>query len=99
MKPKKRMPKAKAKAKTKPATKAAVMKSMICLILDRSGSMAGREKDVIGGVNTFLDEQKKLPHPASVAFVRFDTSATERFRPMASLKDVEPLTPTDYVPS
>jgi hypothetical protein len=43
------------------------MKTMICLILDRSGSMNGREKDVVGGVNTFLDEQKKLPDPASVA--------------------------------
>ena len=100
MKRTKKMPKAKAKAKakTKPAAKAAVMKTMICLILDRSGSMAGREKDVIGGVNTFLDEQKKLPHPASVAFVRFDTSAIERFRPMTSLKKAEPLTAVDYVP-
>lgn len=101
MKRTKKLPKAKAKAKTKtkPVTKAAVMKTMICLILDRSGSMAGREKDVIGGVNTFLDEQKKLPHPASVAFVRFDTSAIERFRPMTALKKAEPLVPSDYVPS
>ena len=43
------------------------MKTMICLILDRSGSMAGREREVIGGVNTFLDEQKALPDPASIA--------------------------------
>ncbi len=104
MKRTKKLPKAKAKAKakTKPATNSAamkMMKTMICLILDRSGSMAGREKDVIGGVNTFLDEQKKLPPPASVAFVRFDTNAIERFRPMAPLKKAEPLTATDYVPS
>ena len=26
------------------------MKTMICLLLDRSGSMGGRETDVIGGV-------------------------------------------------
>lgn len=37
------------------------MKTMICLILDRSGSMQGREGDVIGGVNKFLEEQKALP--------------------------------------
>jgi uncharacterized protein YegL len=98
MKRTKKLPKVKAKAKTKPATKAAALKTMICLILDRSGSMAGREKDVIGGVNTFLDEQKKLPHPASVAFVRFDTGAIERFRPMGPLKKAEPLVAGDYVP-
>lgn len=74
------------------------MKTMICLILDRSGSMQGRETDVIGGVNSFIEEQKKLPDPASIAFVRFDTQATERFREMGPLEKVEPLTASDYVP-
>lgn len=74
------------------------MKTMICLILDRSGSMAGRENDVIGGVNTFLDEQKKLPDPASIAFVRFDDAATERFRAMGPLSEALPLTKADYQP-
>ena len=74
------------------------MKSIICLILDRSGSMQGRENDVIGGVNSFLDEQKKLPDPASIAFVRFDTDATERFRPMQALAECHPLTKADYQP-
>lgn len=74
------------------------MKAMICLILDRSGSMAGREADVIGGVNTFLDEQKKLPDPASIAMVRFDTDAVERFRPMQALAECKPLAKADYQP-
>lgn len=74
------------------------MKAMICLILDRSGSMSGREADVIGGVNSFIEEQKKLPDPASVAFVRFDTQGIERFRTMAPLADVKPLTSDDYKP-
>lgn len=74
------------------------MKTMICLILDRSGSMQGRENDVIGGVNNFIEEQKKLPDPACVAFVRFDTEATERFRPMEALSEVKPLTKADYQP-
>jgi uncharacterized protein YegL len=73
------------------------MKTMICLILDRSGSMQGREGDVIGGVNNFIEEQKKLPDPASVAFVRFDTEI-ERFRPMVDLSKVEPLTKAEYQP-
>lgn len=71
---------------------------MICLILDRSGSMGGRENDVVNGVNSFIEEQKKLPDPASIAFVRFDTEDIERFRPMQSLAEVQPLTREDYVP-
>ena len=74
------------------------MKTMICLILDRSGSMQGRETDVIGGVNAFIEEQKKLPDPASIAFVRFDSEAIERFRPMQALSEVKPLTREDYQP-
>lgn len=74
------------------------MKTMICLILDRSGSMAGRETDVIGGVNSFIEEQKKLPDPASVAFVRFDTQAIERFRPMMALSEVKPLITDEFQP-
>lgn len=74
------------------------MKAMICLILDRSGSMAGREADVIGGVNTFIEEQKKLPDPASIAMVRFDSEGVERFRKMGSLAEAQPLTAADFVP-
>lgn len=74
------------------------MKTMICLILDRSGSMSGRETDVIGGVNSFLAEQRKLPNPASIAFVRFDDAAIERFRPMQALAECKDLTATDYQP-
>lgn len=74
------------------------MKTMICLILDRSGSMKGREKDVIGGVNSFLAEQKKLPDPASIAMVRFDTGNIDRFRPMGPLSEAQDITDADYQP-
>lgn len=74
------------------------MKTMICLVLDRSGSMAGRETDVIGGVNQFLDEQKKLPDPAVMAMVRFDDVAIERFREMQPLTQVNPLHGGDFQP-
>ena len=73
------------------------MKTMICLILDRSGSMSGRESDVVGGVNTFLAEQKALPDEASIAMVRFDTEI-ERFRPMQPLSAVADITREEYVP-
>lgn len=89
------------------------MKTMICLILDRSGSMAGRQGDVIGGVNKFIEEQKLLPDPASIALVRFDSwyeykagtsmggvtrSQIERFRHMQPLAECQDLTTADYVP-
>lgn len=74
------------------------MKTMICLILDRSGSMDGRQADVIGGVNAFIDEQKKNPDPASIALVRFDTGHIERFRPMQALHACQHLTPPDFMP-
>lgn len=78
------------------------MKTMICLVLDRSGSMAARQGDVVGGVNTFIAEQKKLPDPATIALVRFDsnlgTPHIERFRPMGALADCAPVTPTEYEP-
>lgn len=74
------------------------MKTMICLILDRSGSMEGRQNDVIGGVNSFIDEQKKLPDPATIAFVRFDTGDIERFRPMQALAECKHLELGDFQP-
>lgn len=74
------------------------MKTMICLILDRSGSMGGREDDVVGGVNAFLEEQKKLPDPASVSMVRFDSQSIEFFRARGPLIDTAPLTRDEYQP-
>lgn len=74
------------------------MKAMICVVLDRSGSMAGRENDVVGGVNNFLAEQKKLPDPASITFVRFDTQATERFRTMGPLAECADMTRGEFEP-
>lgn len=74
------------------------MKAMICLILDRSGSMGGRETDVVNGVNSFLEEQRKIPEAASIAFVRFDSEAIERFRPMVPLAECKPLERSEYQP-
>ena len=69
---------------------------IIC-ILDRSGSMSSIEKDAIGGFNTFLEEQKKLPGTASVTLVLFDneylTTVTN-----ADIQTVEPLSKKTYVP-
>lgn len=72
-------------------------KSLLCLILDRSGSMSGKESDVIGGVNAFIAEQKKIPDEAVLSMVRFDTEY-EEFRRAQNLKEVQPIGPADYQP-
>jgi uncharacterized protein YegL len=73
------------------------MKTMIRLILDRSGSMAGRETEVVGGVNSFIDEQRKLPDPATIGVWQFDTVATNMLRPVVQLGSIEHLRIGEYV--
>ena len=47
----------------------------IVFILDRSGSMAGLEKDTIGGFNAMLEKQKREPGKALVSTVLFGNTA------------------------
>ena len=42
------------------------------MLLDRSGSMSGWEKDVIGGFNSFIKEQQAEKDECSVTLVQFD---------------------------
>jgi hypothetical protein len=44
----------------------------IISILDRSGSMAGLEKDTVGGYNSFIAAQAKLPGDLKVTTILFD---------------------------
>lgn len=74
-------------------------KTLITLILDRSGSMSGKETDVIGGVNAFIAEQKTSGVPVYLSMTRFDTGRIERFRPMTEIQNVEPLTAGEYQPA
>ena len=45
----------------------------IALIVDRSGSMLGIAADAEGGINTFLEEQRKLDDRCDILLVDFDT--------------------------
>lgn len=47
--------------------------NIIC-ILDRSGSMMGLTSDVIGGFNSFVEEQRKVAGDAKLTLVIFDGS-------------------------
>lgn len=44
----------------------------ITLIIDRSGSMDSIQSDAQGGINTFIEEQRKLPGEARLTIVEFD---------------------------
>lgn len=44
----------------------------IAVVVDRSGSMHGLEKDTIGGYNSFLKDQQAHPGEAKFTLVQFD---------------------------
>ena len=44
----------------------------LVFILDRSGSMAGLEKDTIGGFNAMIEKQRGEPGEALISTVLFD---------------------------
>jgi uncharacterized protein YegL len=69
---------------------------IIC-ILDRSGSMQSIASDAIGGFNTFIEEQKKVPGTASVSLVLFDNEYLKIYE-NKNLNEVETLTAETFIP-
>ena len=67
----------------------------LVFILDRSGSMAGLEKDTIGGFNSMLEKQRKEPGDAVVSTVLFDNE-TEVIHDRVAIADVPNLTDKEY---
>lgn len=67
----------------------------LVLILDRSGSMSGLEKDTIGGFNSMLEKQRKEPGDAVVSTVLFDNE-TEVIHDRVVIADVPNLTDKEY---
>jgi uncharacterized protein YegL len=72
--------------------------SELILILDKSGSMGDVRSDALGGINTFITEQKKEPGEANLTLVLFDTSINTFFD-RRNIKDTRPLKEEEYVPS
>ncbi len=67
----------------------------LVFILDKSGSMAGLEKDTIGGFNALLDKQRKLPGEVRVTTVLFN-QGYELLHDRISLEGISPMTDGDY---
>jgi uncharacterized protein YegL len=67
----------------------------IVFILDRSGSMGGREFDTIEGYNTFLAKQKAEPGQARVTTILFD-DRTDVIHQRQDIQSVHSLTSSEY---
>ena len=67
----------------------------IVFILDRSGSMAGLEKDTIGGFNAMIEKQKGEPGEALISTVLFD-SVSEVIHDRVDIRKIKPMTDRDY---
>ena len=67
----------------------------LVFIIDRSGSMAGFERDTIGGFNATVEKQKREAGTAYVSTVLFD-SDSEVIHDRVNLNDVKPMTEEDY---
>lgn len=77
----------------------------ITLILDRSGSMADLQTDVIGGINSFIKQQKECVHGEAVfTLFQFSTNPFTSTVAMETvttkpIKEVLPLNKSDYFPN
>ncbi len=69
---------------TKPvaAKPAAEQSTHITIVLDRSGSMSRISRDMEGGVEKFLADQRKLPGKCTVSLIRFDNEIETVFHNM-----------------
>ena len=67
----------------------------IVFILDRSGSMAGLEKDTIGGFNAMIEKQKAEPGEVVVSTVLFDNTS-QVIHDRVDIQKIEPMTDKEY---
>ena len=67
----------------------------LVFVLDRSGSMGGRESDVIGGFNSLLEKQKKEAGECRVSTVLFD-DRMEVLHRRTDIRDVAPIGGREY---
>ena len=67
----------------------------LVLILDKSGSMSGLEKDTIGGFNAMLEKQRLVEGDCTITTVLFD-NRYELLHDRIDIRAVQPITEKDY---
>jgi uncharacterized protein YegL len=74
----------------------------IIIVLDESGSMSSKRLEVIDNMNSFIERQKALPDRAHVSLIKLGSAkaggGVEDVWEYKDLKDVQPLTESDYNP-
>ena len=68
----------------------------LVFILDKSGSMCGMEKDVIGGFNSMIKRQREESESALVSTFLF-SDGTEMLHDRVDLDKIRPMTEKEYV--
>ena len=74
-----------------------IQKSEIIFILDRSGSMYNLVDDVVGGFNSFIDEQKKDPENSFFTLVTF-SDTYDISLDTVPISEVSTMKQSDYRP-
>lgn len=69
---------------------------VVCIV-DRSGSMGHLHTDVIGGLNTFIGEQKAVKGKANLTLVEFDTQYNI-LQEREDIQSARQITTADFVP-
>ena len=67
----------------------------LVFILDKSGSMAGLERDTIGGFNSMLDKQKQVEGECRITTVLFD-NRYQLLHDRIDIRAVSPMTEREY---
>lgn len=80
--------------KQKKTKKADLPVEIVCVV-DRSGSMSHLEADVVGGINSFIAEQKKVKGAANLTIAIFD-DVYEVIFDRVDLKNVRNMTDQDF---
>lgn len=69
----------------------------IIFVIDRSGSMESIRNDMIGGFNSFIETQRKVPGTCKVFAYKFDTTYEPMFEDV-DVQNVVALDRDNYVP-
>lgn len=69
----------------------------VAIVIDRSGSMSSVRQDTIGGINTFLEEQRQGDGDVKLTIAQFDGQYEVQYD-FVDISEVANLTEADFVP-